>query len=164
MSRFNDIEVNSGVKPRESGGNNEDNIIKCPRCGYSIKRNGFLCPFCNSLNDYNSYFCKICGNRIKQPDGKYIQKYSEIKVGVDSKKKIVYTVKIWGKDKFKIASDENKNENENAEEEISVDELKYWKINDGKCNNCLTKISDRLLKLMEKGYKVRCEVCDHELN
>ncbi|MHA1309852.1 MAG: hypothetical protein ACTSQO_02890 [Candidatus Helarchaeota archaeon] len=146
----------------ESKTNSEIYII-CPKCGTKIELEGWNCPFCNSFNTFDSFFCKKCGKRIKKPDGTFIQKYSEIKVGLDDKRKMVYSIKIWGKNKFKFNDQDKKNEEENIEK-LSFDKFRHWKISEGRCEKCFAKIPERLKKLMEKGYKVRCEVCDNPLN
>lgn len=143
---------------------NDDSLsYLCPYCGKTIKIGGIRCIYCNTINMIDSFFCKKCGKQIRTADGKILQKYSEIKVGFNDEPKIVYSVKIWGKDKYKFKSKDEDEDSSKRSKDV-IEQFKHWTISDNRCNKCFTKIPERLLKLMRKGYKVRCEVCDHPLN
>ncbi|MBD3230549.1 MAG: hypothetical protein GF329_20385 [Candidatus Lokiarchaeota archaeon] len=131
--------------------------FKCPHCGLEIVRTGFFCPNCDTFNDSDSYYCKRCGKQIVDEE---LQKLKELKVEPVSDFK--YSVKMFGEDRYKIKSKESEEVfNTILTKQKNDSEFVLLK---NRCPNCLRKISDKEIRKMKKGYKVKCKNCDYELN
>ncbi|TFF86865.1 MAG: hypothetical protein EU551_00345 [Promethearchaeota archaeon] len=147
--------VDYSIEDQESG----KNIIICPNCGYKIEKKGkgIVCPNCDTLNDFDANFCKNCGIDISdQKPSKFIP----IKMNLDEK--INYSIKTFGEDKYKIKTPD-------TEEIFNTiltrdDDSKNLIILKNRCPNCLHKITQEELRLMKRGYKIRCKHCDHTIN
>lgn len=138
--------------------NDKDKIIfKCPYCGSEIVKKGVRCPNCDTFNDSDSIYCKKCGEKIIDEE---LQKLKELKI--DHINSFKYSVKLFGEDRYKIKS-------EDSEEVFNTILTRKKKDSEyvllkNRCPNCLRKISDKEIRMMKKGYKVKCKNCGYELN
>jgi hypothetical protein len=144
--------VDYSIEDQESN----ENIIICPNCGYRIEKKGIMCPNCDTLNDFESNFCKNCGIDISEEKP---SKFIPIKMNLDEK--INYSIKTFGEDKYKIQSPDSE---EIFNTILTKDDSKNLIILKNRCPNCLHKITLEQLRLIKRGYKIRCENCDHEIN
>ena len=104
-----------------------------------IGKKAILCPHCKSNNDPDAEYCNICGEKIGNNEFDVL-KTDDIKLKISNSNEIF------------------------NEKKSRIDDNKKLVLARGRCPKCFEKVSKKLERLMKKGFKVRCEICDYPLN